>query len=236
MPVKRFAPSDGEQPRLEISWQGHWANLVARFDGVVVVELVDHQPLAGTGHTVALPDGRTLTLATTSKTGVRTLEVLIDGRPVPGSSTHPQKKLNLVVGYFGVRSAWAALDAVASRNSEVDRTVLAAVAVFFVLGYGVPALLLHRRVRLAGAVAGVIVLLEATVEVAGLVIMKGPANMGPLLWLFVGLFLLRLGDKAICELRELGPSVLRAEGPAAGVPAAVPAAISPRPEIGRDDS
>ncbi len=229
MPVKRFAPSEGEQLRLEISWEGHWAKLVARFDGVVVVELVDHQPLAGKGHTVALPDGRALTLATTSKTGLRTLEVLVDGRPVPGSSTHPQKKLNLVVWYLGARSAWAALDAFDSRNADVDRAVFAAIVLFFVVGYGLPAFLLHRGLRLAGVAAAVVVLAHFALDVVGLVAVKAPVSLGPLLWLFVGLFLLRLGDKAICEQRELGPSVVRAEGLPTGVPAAVPTAPSSRP-------
>ncbi|MCB9430651.1 MAG: hypothetical protein H6668_01590 [Ardenticatenaceae bacterium] len=105
MPKQQFALEKEGQKRLELSWGMGWRNFTVRLDGAEVGEIEGGQKSLKEGRSFALNDGSTLLIQL--KTGLMAeLQVLRDGKPLPGSSTDPRQRLNnasgLIMGLGGM--------------------------------------------------------------------------------------------------------------------------------------
>jgi hypothetical protein len=87
--TKRFALEPGGSPRLEITWRYGFKDVVIKVDGLEIGRVSDPSELK-VGRDFALPDGATLRVQLVSKFHYRELQVLRNGTPLPGSSSHPK--------------------------------------------------------------------------------------------------------------------------------------------------
>jgi hypothetical protein len=126
MPTRKYSLKPGEPPRLVIRWTQRgrwWKDLTVRLDGAEVGTLATGKELQA-GATFPLPDGSQLQVRQIqSLLGVE-LQVLQDGRPVPGSATDPAVQvrraaqcvfaiagMSIVMGLLAEGLHWQALQA-----------------------------------------------------------------------------------------------------------------------------
>ena len=95
MASKRFALTEGGPRSLELAWKGRRFNdLVVSFDGAQLNDRPFSQDEVEQGRSVDLPDGSRL-FVTRERNA---LAVEHNGKPVPGSATHPQTGANSAAG------------------------------------------------------------------------------------------------------------------------------------------
>lgn len=114
MPTKLYSLESGGPKRLEVSWKGVFKNTTVKLNGVVIGAFSDKAALM-TGQLMALPGGATLHVRLVSSMFATHLEMLLDGRPVPGSPTDP---------VMLVRGAGQLLYFIASLNAFAGSLVL----------------------------------------------------------------------------------------------------------------
>jgi hypothetical protein len=122
MPKKQFAiESDGEH-QLELTWGSFWRDFTVYLDGAPIGELSPRE--LRTGQSFLLPGGSELKVRLRQSLLAAELEVLQDGRPLPGSATDPIQRVrqattvifiiggfNLLLGIVGifVETEWMSL-------------------------------------------------------------------------------------------------------------------------------
>ncbi len=101
MPKQTYALEAGGEKRLEISWKLFWKEVTLILDGRPLGVIPDQKALAA-GQEFRLPDGSGLKVQLVSKFSGTELQVLRNGKPLPGSSSDPGSKLKLAYGmvYF----------------------------------------------------------------------------------------------------------------------------------------
>jgi hypothetical protein len=101
MPSRSYALEEGGKKRLELSWSGFWSNFTVSLDGMPVGALPKGQSLKD-AQNFRLPDGSVIQVQLIQKSTGSYLEVLRDGKPLPGSDTNPRSILNTAAGiiYF----------------------------------------------------------------------------------------------------------------------------------------
>ncbi len=117
MPKKQFILEDNGRHTLELTWDSMWRNFTIHFDGAPVDTIAGGGKGLRAGKTIALPDGSELDVQLKNSLVASELAVVRDGRPLPGSATHPLQKirqaytiifiigvLNLVLGLVGLVS------------------------------------------------------------------------------------------------------------------------------------
>ena len=98
MPKTKYALEKGQQPRLEISWKMGWKDITIKLDGLEIGKIADKKELAE-GRDFTLDKNATLRVQLVKK-GIsgESLEVLINGQPIPGSSSDPNRRLAVAYG------------------------------------------------------------------------------------------------------------------------------------------
>lgn len=102
MAKQSFGFEAGEEKRLDISWKGLYSNVEIWFDGKLLDTIYDSKKLS-TGQEYRLNDGSTINVRLVSKVFASPeLQVLRNGRPLPGSASDPQTKFKTAYGmvYF----------------------------------------------------------------------------------------------------------------------------------------
>lgn len=100
---QKFALDKGGDKRLLVRWKGIWKNVEVVLDGVVLGEPFPNFKALKQGGDFKLPDGRTLHVQfVTGAFAMQGLTLLIDGRPLAGSSADPRMQIKLAAGliYF----------------------------------------------------------------------------------------------------------------------------------------
>lgn len=93
MPSKIFYLDESRQESIVLKWGMFWKNFTIHKDGQLLATLNGTSELER-GDTLLLPDGRSLRVQLTRKFVFNQgLDVLLDGRTLPGSHTHPQQQL-----------------------------------------------------------------------------------------------------------------------------------------------
>jgi hypothetical protein len=92
---KRSYPlvKDGPQ-RLELTWKVLWKDLTIRLDGEQIGIIPTHRELTD-GREFTLPDQSTLTVQLIDRIYLTDLQVLRDGKPLPGSASDPLARLRI---------------------------------------------------------------------------------------------------------------------------------------------
>jgi hypothetical protein len=124
MPKKEFILEENGRHTLELIWESWWRNFTIHFDGAPVDTIEGGGKGLRNGKTILLPDGSTLEVRLKNSLLASELVVLRNGRPLPGSATHPLQRvkqaytiifiiaiLNVLLGLAGLvsTSEWVQL-------------------------------------------------------------------------------------------------------------------------------
>jgi len=205
MPKLRLALEPGGPKRLEISWQRGWTDFRVLFDGkelgAVGVDSLKQ------GCELAMPDDSKLSVRLASGFGFGQLQVLRNGKPVPGSPTDPGLMLQwsvwviFVIGVLAIAQGLAA-----TMDSEVSGPMGAVVLVtgFVFVGLGFWAR--QKSIVALGAAAGLVSLVIA-LKLLGLFALLANGEMSALGFVNVilngaFLYLILKGFGAVRKMRE----------------------------------
>lgn len=101
MPKLAYAFEPGGQKHLEVVWKGMFKDVTVSLDGTPVGVIPNQKALAA-GQEFRLVDGSIIKVQLVSKLMSSEIQVLRDGKPLPGSSSDPQARLKNAYGivYF----------------------------------------------------------------------------------------------------------------------------------------
>jgi len=97
MATKRYPLEPGGAPRVEVSWNWNFKNVVVKVDGLEVGRIADATELQA-GRDFALADGSSLRVQLASKFHAKELVVMRNGEPLPGSSNDPMTMVKTAAG------------------------------------------------------------------------------------------------------------------------------------------
>jgi hypothetical protein len=110
MPRQSYSLEENGPKRLEVSWKGIWKKFTVTLDGNVIGTMEGQKELKK-GREYPLPDESLLKVQLVQKLAAVELQVLRDGKPLPGSASDPEQRfktayqiiffiagLNLVLG------------------------------------------------------------------------------------------------------------------------------------------
>lgn len=195
MPSRSYALEEGNEKRLEVSWQRGWKKVTLKLDGAELAVIEDKADLKA-GKTLALPDGSSLDVRVTRKG----LELVRGGEPLPGSASSLEQALNpAVVAVFWIGGGNLLLGILGALNVFDLSFSLPSIIigfVFLLLGYYVrrksaPALGVAILLT-AGLFVWMLSLLISTVAAGGV-----PLSFGGLGLTALFLFWMILGFRAI---------------------------------------
>lgn len=92
MPDQKFALEADGPKRLGIWWNSYFGKRTITLDGHEIGEIANSREL-GKGKTFLLPDGSLVSIRQVTRWGIAELEVLHDGKPMPGSDGDAAKRL-----------------------------------------------------------------------------------------------------------------------------------------------
>lgn len=117
MPKKQFTLEENGRHTLELTWDSMWRNFTIHYDGAPVAKIQGGGKGMRAGKLITLPDGSELDIRLKNSLMASELAVLRNGRPLPGSATHPLQRikqaytiifiigvLNLLLGILGLVS------------------------------------------------------------------------------------------------------------------------------------
>lgn len=101
MPKKSYPIDQGDVDRITVSWKSFWKDFTVEFDGSVIGTIQNQKELQN-GRTFELPDGSNLEIKLVRTWSSTVLQILRDGKPLPGSGSDPTTKLKQTYGilYF----------------------------------------------------------------------------------------------------------------------------------------
>lgn len=97
MATRKFALTEGGEKRLEIQQPPFSQTRVVKLDGKVISEIANMSALKA-GREYLIDDGKTLSIRYVNSLLNQGLDVRVDGKPVPGSVSHPGKQLSNTSG------------------------------------------------------------------------------------------------------------------------------------------
>ena len=109
MPRQHLALEAGEPPRLELEWGGYMREFEIYLDGNRIGRIDGGQAELKQGRDFDLPDGSTLTIRLARTAMLDELQVLRDGKPLPGSAANPRQKLK---GAVRMATLWGVVEAI----------------------------------------------------------------------------------------------------------------------------
>ncbi len=99
MPKKSFAIERDEEKRLTVTWKSFWKNFTIKFDGEVIGTISGQKELEK-GQSFQLPDGSLLDVKLARTLMSADLQLLRNGKPLPGSGLIPSSKLKQSYGFI----------------------------------------------------------------------------------------------------------------------------------------
>lgn len=215
MPRSGYALEPGGPKRLELSWGAFFSSkkFVVTLDGNVIAEAHSFSALKQ-GLSAELPDGSTLSI--TLKTGIaqNELEVLRDGRPLPGSPTDPQQLIKLAAGVVFLLAAVNFLLGVLGLIVEsAFLEQFAGVGIVIGIIYAVCGLFTMRRSRIALGIAMALYFADGALTLTSVLEAHGSPGIGGIIVRVLLLLAMARGFKAIGELKAEAASA----SPVAGV-------------------
>ncbi len=92
MPKQSFAFEPGGEKRLVIEWKGMFKDLTIKVDGVQVGLIPDQKALVA-GKEIRIKDGSKISVQLVSSFSGSELQVLRNGKPLPGSESSPEARV-----------------------------------------------------------------------------------------------------------------------------------------------
>ncbi|MBX3080712.1 MAG: hypothetical protein KF716_03700 [Anaerolineae bacterium] len=207
MPTQRFALTRGEPARLELSWGLGWKNFVVRFDGVTIGTIEGGISAVREGREFPLPDGTTITvqLATPAGSNIPELQVLRNGKLLPGSTSDPEVKLRNSYNLIYVIAAINVVLGLVAAIGNVDflqQIGLGWPSVIFGLIYVALGYFTSKRSALALGAAVVLFALDSILGVVANSAAGGSPPIGSIVVRVLFIYTMVLGFGAINALKQ----------------------------------
>ena len=119
MPKQTYALEKNGPKRLELSWKMGWKDLTVKFDDREIGVIPDQKALKE-GQAFSLPDGSTLHVQLIQKLPAVELQILRDGKPLPGSASDPGQKHKIAYGILFFLGVLNTLLGLAAALFEVE--------------------------------------------------------------------------------------------------------------------
>ncbi len=163
MTVQQYALEAGAPPRLELEWGSYMRDFQIRLDGEEIGRITTGKRSLRQPHFFALPDGSKLSIRLNESGLTEELELLRDGKPLPGSATDPFTKFSAAIRssfFWGIALILIGFAAALTGSNIFRQLVFApSSAIFGLLLIGI-AYWMSRQSLLAGILAAVVVLAE----------------------------------------------------------------------------
>jgi hypothetical protein len=205
MPKQQLALEAGGAKRLEISWGMNFKNVSVKLDGREVGTIPDQKALKE-GRTFTLDDGSRLQVQLVRSAMSQDLQVLRNGKPLPGSASDPEKKLSTAYGVIFFVGGLSLVIGLLAEIANIDflRTLgagwfsVVVGAIFIGLGF-----LVKQRMLIALYAAIVLYALDAVLLVVAAVSVPGgrPPVSGIVLHVIFLIFMFQ-GISALQELNR----------------------------------
>jgi len=193
MPTQKFSFKKGEPVRLEVLWKWLWKDVSILLDGQEIGRFANRKMLKE-GREFYLQDGSVLKIKLSSSWFAPLLEVLHNGKPLPGSGSDPNIKLALAYSYIffiGGVTIIHGLIVVSSKTPQGGFGMIIIGGIYIFLGF-----LVKRQSMIALAIAFVVYLLNFLLELAS-------GQVGGNLWLTIAAFVCMYeGFRAIQDLKR----------------------------------
>ncbi len=108
MPKQDFSFETNGPKRLEISWGMFWKNITIRLDGIELGTIASQMEFRQ-GKEYSLPDGSKLFVRLANSLMGQEVQVTRDGKPVPGSSSHPETRIRSAYTLLYFIAGWKVL-------------------------------------------------------------------------------------------------------------------------------
>lgn len=196
MSTKTYPFQEEGPDRLELSWRGGFKDFTVTVDGLQVnAETWNRQQLQD-GQRIELPDGSMLLIKQERNFFGNELRVIKDGKPLPGSGSHPKTRAKTASIILFVIAGFTALFMIAFYATENELDWISGVSVLIYLGLG----LLVRRGSLAALWAGIILFgLDSVLWISINLI----AGEFPILFIVIRVLLIGAMVKAIPAMKQL---------------------------------
>jgi hypothetical protein len=174
MEKKNYAFEPNRKKRLELSWHGLWKDMTVSVDGNLIGIIQDQDALLA-GREFQLPDNSRLNIQLVKKFTSVELQVLRNGRPLPGSIAHPESILRTA---YGVIFFIAGLNLITGVVAEIFRVqwLLQAGFNYFDIVFGLVFLVLGLFVKRLSNVALIIAIVVFALD--GIVLCVLPIMRG----------------------------------------------------------
>lgn len=166
MTQQRLALAPGEKPRLELDWGTYMREFEIRLDGEEIGRIEGGQRALKEAHVFTLPDGSELSIRLKQNQLVDELEVLRDGKPLPGSASSPAVKLSASVRssfYWGLLALFAAIIIFLTDSDFVQRLSFSRYSVVFGAALLFVSVMTSRRSQIAAYLAPLLFIADWTV-------------------------------------------------------------------------
>ena len=196
MPTKTY-PFEEEGPdRLELSWRGSFKDFTVTLDGLQLNTESWNRKQIQDGQRIELPDGSKLLIKQERNFFGNELRVVKDGKPLPGSGSHPATRAKTASIILFVVAGFTALFVIALYASENSFDSISGVTVLIYLGLG----LLVRRGSLVALWVGIILFgLDSLLWVG----VNFAAGEFPILFILIRVLLIGAMVRAIPAMKQL---------------------------------
>lgn len=206
MPSRTYTIKDGNQYKIELSWKGLWKNMTVKCNFQPIGTFADNKELKA-GKEFQLPDGSMLRVQLVSSMTKTELQVLHNGKPIPGSDSDPAQRikvaagivffvagLNILIGLLAVMAKVKFLIRIGAGEGSIIFGVLFLILGFFIL-------------KQSGIALGLAVLLFAADGILSLILVTKYGGRPPVGAIVFRIFLLIpmiQGFPALKALKEQG--------------------------------
>lgn len=196
MPTRMYAIEKDGEKRLALSWKSFWKDFTVALDGQVI-GIFSGQKELEKGQTFQLPDGSTLDVKLARTLMSADLQVLRNGKPLPGSGSDPRVRLKQSYGFIYFIGGFNLLLGFIALLFQVDFLYELGIGFYSIL-VGLIYLLLAFFVQRRSKLALILALLFYGIEtILGVI---GGLAAGVVVRIFFMIFMWQ-GFKAIKELR-----------------------------------
>lgn len=204
MPTKKFALEKGGPQRIELSWKGMWKNLSVKFDDREIGVIPDQKTLKQ-GQTFSMGDGSNLFVHLAQSFGSAQLEVLRDGKPLPGSDADPEQQVNTAAGILFFIGGLNVVIGILAEFAQVEFLQQLGIGIFSVI-FGVVYLVLgvftRQRSRIALGIAIALYVLDGLFAIMTIFQANGTPGMGGLVVRVLFLIPLIQGFNAMSQIES----------------------------------
>ncbi len=198
-----YAFEAGGEERLTLSWNSDWRDFTVSLDGNPV-GVVPNQKALRNGYEMSLPDGSTLKIKLVIIYLEEKLQILRNGQPLPDSESDPNYRLRRACRAIYLIAAYVGLMGVVTFSSfpEFARNFNSARIIFFSFAFLVLGFFTQRKSVIALILAIILVMGYIVVTHSFVVFLGYQEGVGPYATVFLFLFVMLPGVKAIRELKQ----------------------------------